>query len=173
MTKFKRNSLIIVAISSIFWASDSVAQSYNLYNVDAKVDTVINKDDTVKVSVKSPTGAMIRSLLFPGWGQLYNKKYFKAILIFSAEIGLATNSIHLNQKYKASKTDLEREFYINNRNLSNWWLVGMILFSMADAFVDAHLSDFDESQDLSFLRIYPINANAYIGIQLSFCFQFK
>jgi len=91
MTKFKRNSLIIVAISSIFWASDSVAQSYNLYNVDAKADTVINKDDTVKVSVKSPTGAMIRSLLFPGWGQLYNKKYFKAILVFGAEIGLATN----------------------------------------------------------------------------------
>jgi len=136
-------------------------------------DSLTSNSDTLKTSVKSPTGAMIRSIIFPGWGQLYNKKYFKAVLAFGAEVGLLANSIYLNQKYVASKTELDREFYVNNRNLSNWYLLGVILFSMADAFVDAHLSDFDESPDLSSVRIVPFYSGEEIGIKLSICVNFN
>jgi hypothetical protein len=146
-----------------------IAQLSKPDDFNVAVDSLTSKNDTLKTSVKSPTGAMIRSLIFPGWGQLYNKKYFKAILAFGAEIGLAANSIYLNQRYKTSETELEREFYINNRNLSNWYLLGVILFSMADAFVDAHLSDFDESPDLSFIKIMPICSRDDIGVKLSVC----
>lgn len=173
MEKFNRNGLFVIfLLIGILWAYSSIAQNFALNILNTGADSFINKDDTINVSVKSPTGAMIRSMIIPGWGQLYNKKIFKAMLIFCAETGLIANSIYLNQKYKASKTELEREFYINNRNLSNWWLVGVILFSMADAFVDAHLSDFDESSNLSFLNINPVCTNAHTGIQLSICLNF-
>ncbi len=104
----------------------------------------------------SPRGAMLRSLFIPGWGQWYNGKRLKALVFFCGEWGLLANSIYLNQKYQASTTDYEREFYIENRNLSTWWLVGSVLYAMLDAYVDAHLATFDESPDLS-LRYYPGN----------------
>ncbi len=173
MEKFNRNGLFIIfLLIGMLWTYSSIAQNFALNILNTGADSFLNKDDTIKVSVKSPTGAMIRSMIIPGWGQLYNKKIFKAILVFCVETGLVANSIYLNQKYKASKTDLEREFYINNRNLSNWWLVGAILFSMADAFVDAHLSDFDESPDLSFLNVTLIDIGKSAGIQLSICMRF-
>lgn len=107
--------------------------------------------DTVRSKMKSPTAALLRSLVFPGWGQWYNGKRFKAFLVFGAEAGLVANTVYQNQKVQASTSELEREFYLENRRLSNWWLAGVILYSMIDAFVDAHLSDFDESPDLSSL----------------------
>ncbi|MEE4310700.1 MAG: DUF5683 domain-containing protein [candidate division KSB1 bacterium] len=104
---------------------------------------------------KSPRKAMLYSALFPGMGQLYNGKKFKALVFFCTEFGLMSNSIYLNQKYVSSTNELDRDFYLNNRNLSTWYLIGAVLFSSIDAFVDAHLSDFDESSDLS-LRVNPV-----------------
>jgi hypothetical protein len=111
--------------------------------------------DTVTTSVadslrpkKNPTGAMLRSIAFPGWGQWYNGKRFKAVIVFGAEVGVIANTIYQNQKVQKSKSELERQFYLENRRLSNWWLAGAILLSMIDAYVDAHLYGFDESPDL-------------------------
>jgi len=110
--------------------------------------------DTAIVVQKSPRGAMLRSLFVPGWGQLYNGKWLKAIVIAGAEIGLITNAVIQNQLAVRSTNIYEKEFYQNNRGLSIWWLAGIILYSMADAYVDAHLYNFDESPDLSFY-IWP------------------
>lgn len=110
-------------------------------------------EEDVRYSIrtpKSPRKAMLCSALFPGMGQLYNGKKFKALVFFCTEFGLMSNSIYLNQKYVSSTNELDRDFYLNNRNLSTWYLIGAVLFSSIDAFVDAHLSDFDESSDLSF-----------------------
>ncbi|MDZ7262965.1 MAG: DUF5683 domain-containing protein [candidate division KSB1 bacterium] len=117
--------------------------------------------ESTRLDIKSPKGAMLRSLIFPGWGQWYNQKRLKAVVVFGTEIGLLANSIYLNQKCQASQTTLEREFYINNRNLSNWWLLGVVLFSMADAFVDAHLYRFDESPELSLVqeRLFAVSGS--------------
>ncbi len=100
-------------------------------------------------SVKSPRGAMLRSLAVPGWGQWYNGKKTKAVIIAGGEIGLIVDAIVLNQLAMAAKTADERYFYRDNRSLALWWLAGVILYSMADAYVDAHLYRFDESPDLS------------------------
>lgn len=108
--------------------------------------------DTLRQKMRDPTGAMLRSMIVPGWGQWYNGKRFKAFLVFGAEAGLIANTIYQNQKVQSSSTELEREFYLENRRLSNWWLAGVILYSMIDAYVDAHLSDFDESPDLGAAR---------------------
>ncbi len=98
---------------------------------------------------KSPTGAMLRSAVVPGWGQLYNGKWFKAILVAGAEIGLVANAVIQNQLAVQANNPFDRAFYEDNRSLSIWWLGAVILYSMGDAYVDAHLYRFDESPRLS------------------------
>jgi len=121
---------------------------------------------------RSPNGAMIRSLIIPGWGQWYNQKKLKAVVVFGTETGILINSIYLNQMTQKSTTTAEREFYLNNRNLSNWWLVGVLLFSVADAFVDAQLSDFDESPELASLTMQPTHIAGEPGVLVSLSFAF-
>ena len=115
--------------------------------------TQVENDSVVVQITKSPTGAMIRSLIIPGLGQWYNEKKLKALLVLGVESGIVINSIVQNQWVQESVTQLERDYYINNRNLSNWALVVAILVSMLDAYVDAHLFDFDESTDLSAYQV--------------------
>ncbi|NLP12480.1 hypothetical protein GX408_18930 [bacterium] len=100
-------------------------------------------------SIKSPTGAMLRSLAVPGWGQWYNGKKFKAVLLAGGEIGLAADAVILNQLAARSDHQQDRAFYRDNRSLAIWWLAAVILYAMADAYVDAHLHGFDESLELS------------------------
>ena len=107
--------------------------------------------DSVRVQPlksKSPTGAVLRSLVIPGWGQWYNQQKFKAFLALAAEGTAVGSGIYWNQQV-VSGPDYYRDDYINWRNEAVWWLVGIVLVSMADAYVDAHLFDFDESPDLA------------------------
>jgi hypothetical protein len=46
---------------------------------------------------RSVTGAMVRSLLLPGWGQLYNQEYGKFGMVLMAEIGIL-GSLYERQK---------------------------------------------------------------------------
>ena len=127
-------------------------------NSQAPPDTTKNKP-----LLRSPRGALWRTLLFPGWGQWYNGKKAKAVLVFAAETGLIANAIYWNQKAQSAATDYDRAFYENNRNLSNWWLLFMIFMSATDAYVDAQLSDFDVSPNLSFSELHDAPP---IGISL-------
>jgi hypothetical protein len=122
-----------------------------------------------KDSVKSPTGAMLRSLAVPGWGQWYNGKKFKAVLAAGGELGLVVDAIWLNQMAVRATNEYDRLYYQDNRSLAIWWLAGVILFSMADAYVDAHLYKFDESPVLSLQPAAGGNhrTSAYMGISVS------
>lgn len=67
-------------------------------------DTVIRKTasgkDTaiVKKKVHSPRRATIRSLIIPGWGQIYNKKYWKVPIVYAA-IGVPIYTFTYNRKW--------------------------------------------------------------------------
>ncbi len=98
---------------------------------------------------KSPTGAMLRSMAVPGLGQWYNQKRFKAVIVAGVEIGLIVDAVVQNQLAAQATISYDREFYRNNRSLAIWWLGAAILYSMADAYVDAHLFDFDERPELT------------------------
>lgn len=134
---------------AVLMAQEPVPDSVN--NTTAIAPTLIHK---------SPRGAVIRAAIFPGWGQWYNGKKFKAVLAFGTEVGFLSASIWHNQRvvtrlgdnYKQDYKNAYREFHINMRNQYIWYLGGAILYAMADAYVDAHLHEFDESPNLAFLK---------------------
>jgi len=133
-----------------------------------------NRDSTKNEIVKSPRGAMLRSIFIPGAGQLYNGKWLKAILVFGVEAGLVANGVYLNDKLRAAKEDYAREFYAEQKSVNNWRMLAFILLSSVDAYIDAHLADFDESPNLS-LHILPTGPEKngtmhkrLIGVSLQF-----
>ena len=67
----------------------------------------------------------------PGLGQLYNGKYFKAIGFVAAEYTV----VNRFNEYKESN-------HIGLRNTYAWWIFGLYVWNILDAYVDAQLSTF-------------------------------
>ena len=127
--------------------------------------------DSVHVTTiveKSPRGAMLRSALMPGWGQLYNNQKLKALLVFGGEMALVGNAIYYNQVANKSQTVDEQRFYKDMRSQFLWWLFAIHLLNILDAYVDAHLWNFDTGPDLSLDTIHHGNG----GLLLSLRFEF-
>lgn len=82
-------------------------------------DTVIKKTksgaDTVvvKKKVHSPRKATLRSLVIPGWGQVYNKKYWKVPIVYGA-IGFPAYLFTYNRKWY-NKTKYALSIVANDR----------------------------------------------------------
>ncbi len=110
----------------------------------------------------SPTGAALRSLLFPGWGQVYNRKPLKAVIYSGIEQAFIFG-IHrqheLYRHYDAIDDDNSAEFYRNNRNRQAWYLAAAMIVSVMDAYVDAHMYRFDVSKKLTAARC----RNGFLG----------
>jgi hypothetical protein len=129
-----------------------------------KIDsTASNKPDTTKfVMQKSATGAMIRSALIPGWGQLYNQSYWKIPVVWGFFGYFAYVAIYYNNQYKDYTTLTDKAVAENWANKDNYKKVrdqyrdlrdsffvymGLTyLVNIVDAYVDAHLFDFDVSE---------------------------
>ena len=69
--------------------------------------------------------------VIPGMGQLYNGKYIKAIGFMGAEYFAVSRFI-----------ELDKENRIGLRNTYGWWVFGLFVWNMLDAYVDAQLSTF-------------------------------
>jgi hypothetical protein len=84
------------------------------YNDTSVVKTATGKDSVVvKKKVHSPRQATIRSLIIPGWGQVYNKKYWKVPLVYGA-IGFPAYLFTYNKKWY-NKTKYALSIIANNR----------------------------------------------------------
>ena len=68
----------------------------------------------------------------PGLGQLYNYKYLKALGFVSSEY-IAISRFNKFNKDKNS---------IGLRNTYAWWIIGLYIWNILDAYVDAQLSTF-------------------------------
>lgn len=139
---------------------------------------------------KIPKRAALYSAILPGSGQVYTKKYWKVPVIYG---GLITSAYYINesndlfQLYKStylnrldgnftdnlnySDSDLRTltEHYRRNREVSALLFTLTYILNIVDASVNAHLFDYDVSEDLS-LHIQPVyfsKENAS-GISLSF-----
>ncbi len=118
--------------------------------------TTIKSTPVAYAMRKNPTGAMFRSLVLPGLGQLYTGNYFKAVAFMGADIGMIYGIFVQNDKYEdfqhqyeiAKKETTKAEylrsanFYKDDRNKLIWWTVGLTIIAGVDAYVEAHLYGF-------------------------------
>ncbi len=101
-----------------------------------------SSDSTAVVSVRETRparGAMLRSLALPGWGQFYNRRPIKGSLIAAAQVSSTVAFfVRRGQLNRRPSVDAPSE-----RNVFLYTSIGLILFSMGDAYVDAHLDQVD------------------------------
>ena len=82
------------------------------------------------LKIKNPKIAF-RLGFIPGLGQFYNEKFIKAIGFVASEY-LAISRFN---KYKELNN-------IGLRNTYTWWIIGLYVWGILDAYVDAQLSTF-------------------------------
>ena len=138
---------------------------------------VVGSDElnTVDTLFHSSQKALVRSLIVPGLGQAYNKKYWKIPIIYAA-LGTSVYFIidnnrqydEFKQAYIDRQNGLEddypqytddnlitlTDFYRRNRDFSVILTAGIYLINVLDAMVDAHLYEFDVSDELS-IEVQP------------------
>lgn len=146
-----------------------------------KADTIIQiKKDSAKAH--SPRKATIRSALIPGWGQAYNKKYWKIPIVYAALGTAAGFFVYNNKEYissrdayrnlmdgddtnnnlidpKFSQVDPEavRQYRIAVRQYVDYSVLAFLVLwglNVVDATVDGHLKAFEVSENLS-MHINP------------------
>lgn len=114
--------------------------------------------DSLRIESLSPKGALIRSVIYPGWGQLANGKPYKACVILGVETYLAGVALSCDRRARdagrlaraavtqeqAAGFEERRSRYKDRRNAYFWWLGAAILYSMLDAYVDASLAGVSE-----------------------------
>lgn len=143
-----------------------------------------------KAFVPKPTKALWLSLVLPGAGQIYNRKYWKLPIIYGGFLGCAyalTWNQMMYRDYSQAYLDImdddpntksyldmlppryditgredqfkkifkrKKDFYRRYRDLSAFCFIGVYLLSVVDAYVDAQLSEFNISPDLS-MKVEP------------------
>jgi len=120
--------------------------------------------DTTFVMEKSAWGAVLRSAIIPGWGQIYNESYWKVPIVWGIGGWFIYNYIKNDKDYKNSQQiylrtqDIDdksdRDFYRDQRDLFAMYFVFTYLANLVDAYVDAHLFDFSVTED--FFRHQPM-----------------
>lgn len=131
-------------------------------------------------TVPLPRDVMIRSLILPGWGQYTNRQYWKIPLVYGLIGGVAYYAYYADSRYRGYRAAFynsfpdnddfrfgatpswidenvssdflrsQRNFFRNRRDLL---IIGTVLaygFNVLDAYIFAHMRDFDVSDDLSF-----------------------
>lgn len=161
---------LIFALFSICLISSASAQT----SPDTLSKSAAKTPDTTFIMSKSPAGAAIRSALLPGLGQFYTESYWKIPIILGLSgylvYGWITNNdlyVKYRDQYAKSITQsdlsgdvnlkLYREFYRDQRDAYAWWFGVLYLVQIADAYVDAHLFDFNVSEEVhaSFIFTKP------------------
>ena len=147
-----------------------------------------SQDINKKIFVPNPTKATWLAVVFPGGGQIYNRKYWKLPIIYGGFAGCAyalswngkmykdysqayldimdsnpntksyedllpPNSSY-NEEQLKSTLKRRKDMFRRYRDLSIFAFIGVYLISIIDAYVDAELSNFDITPDLS-MKVEP------------------
>ena len=82
--------------------------------------------------------------IVPGGGQLYNRKWAKAVLVMAMD-GYAITQFQQSRELYNDYDDLNPDAanpYMDRRNRHAWRVLLFYLLGVLDAYVDAHLSTF-------------------------------
>ena len=191
MLNKKLNILIRYLFITVFICTVTIGKGQNTSSPDNSYQT----PDSITY-VHSPHKAAIYSAVVPGLGQVYNKKYWKLPIIYGAT-GIFIYAFDFNNdqyiKYKNAYADMSagkissfegitdekillraKDGYQRDRDLNVIVLAAIYLLNIVDATVDAHLFDYEISDNLS-LNIQPIIKKTYDNqnaVSLSCSFSF-
>ncbi|MCR4764603.1 MAG: hypothetical protein K5856_00285 [Bacteroidaceae bacterium] len=191
----RRRRHLQVNDSILATTSDSIeaANQLQLEQLQSPVVVDVKETDSLQLPKKwipNPTKATWMALVFPGGGQIYNKKYWKLPIFYAGFAGCAYALTWNNRMYKdysaaykdavnnnwtaKSITELipsrylartstsqvtellknRKDTYRRYRDISVFAFIAVYALSVIDAYVDAELSNFDISPDLS-MRVEP------------------
>lgn len=150
---------------------------FGLTSAFAQEGKQIVVNDTLKsqeIDPLRPAKAAFYSAIFPGLGQIYNKKYWKLPLVYGAIgtstyfyidsqknyniyrneyksrlAGSASGSEYLANLSESQLVSAQKQFQ-RNRDLSALFIVGFYVLNIIDANIDAALSQFNVSEKLAF-----------------------
>lgn len=168
-----KQSYIYLIVVLIFHFGIAHAQNQPEPSSDTSSVKKVNK----KAIYSRARKATIMSAVMPGLGQIYNKKYWKAPIVYAAIGGIAYWGITNHKEYKYYSNNLRAEndndpntlnvtrytsdqlisqknYYKKFRDMSIIFGSLVYLVNILDANVDAHLKTFDVSDDLS-LQLKP------------------
>ena len=173
---------------------------FGLTSVFAQQKPQIIAVDTLKsetIDPLRPAKAAFYSAIFPGLGQIYNKKYWKLPLVYGAIgtsayfyfdsqknyniyrdeyknrlAGNTSDSEYLSRLSESQLITAQKQFQ-RNRDLSALFVVGFYILNIIDANIDAALSQFNVSEKLAFKP--AINRNVLtsendFGVALNYSF---
>lgn len=173
----------------------------SIFQAKAQDSTQVITDTITEITGKnhSPTKAALLSAVLPGAGQFYNRKYWKLPIVYAAVGGLSFAVGFNANKYKIYRKAIElrededsttvddfdgvytaenlrtlKDYYRRNLDLSAIFLFVVHVLNIVDATVDAHLFEYDISDDLT-MQWQPTifmktEQNKPLGIALKFKF---
>ena len=159
--------LLVPGFASGQGSAASVPDSVTVENTEVAEDTpepnesamTIEPIDTWDTGVNA-TSAVLMTPLFPGWGQLYTENSWRAALAFGVEMFYWSNMLMRDRRairYKGFSQGFEvgtqeRNYYdaLATENWEQvrdfaWWSGGVLLIIALDAYVGAHLFQFEEN----------------------------
>lgn len=186
--------ILLLVASSLFAQNDSLTTT-----IEEPVLVVNDSITKEPYNPLAPSRAAFYSAVLPGLGQAYNKKYWKIPIVY-AGIGTGVYFyIQNDNEYNRFRDAFKRrnagftddEFFGDgaepvvstdrlidaqdnakkNRDISLIVAVAFYLVNIIDANVDAHLRQYNVSEDLSLepkLNLDPINARTNYGLSLTF-----
>jgi hypothetical protein len=106
---------------------------------------------------RRPRYIMLRSVMFPGWGQWANRRPVKAAVVAAGEGYLLWRAVDYGRQERAkfaearaavdplelARLDGQHRVLAAHRRDFTWWSVFAGLLSMGDAYVDAQLGNFE------------------------------
>ncbi len=209
------------ALTEMMSDSAMAAEVDSIAAIIAEVDSLADAmydEQPQEVWIPNPKKAMWLAIVFPGGGQIYNRKYWKLPIVYGGFLGCVyamnwnntmyrdysqayidimdddpntksyenfvppSYDVNKNMDRLKSLFKRKKDFYRRYRDLSIFCMIGVYAFSVLDAYIDAELSSFDISRDLSMkvrptiindrqrtMRSNPLQTNSY-GLQCSFSF---
>ncbi len=171
------NSIAYLILFFICFSTLAKAQQNDSLSIETRKDSIQKKRAVNKAIYSKARKATIMSACLPGLGQIYNRKYWKAPVIYVALGGLGYWGLSNQKKYKyysdnlryANDDDInttnvtlysndqliaQKRYYRKFRDMSIMLGALVYVINIIDANVDAHLRTFDVSDDLS-LQLKP------------------
>lgn len=149
-----------VGKDSVTTPSDPMGQPFQLGDtVSSPAIRELRESRTLRSEsfFSSPTGTLLKSVAFPGWGQWANGKKQKAAIYFGIESYWITKA--LIWRHRARTADDFAEFtHAQDRRNFFYWLTGITVFvSMFDAYADRYLLTLERTRNMpeDFWGLHP------------------